>query len=203
MKSFQIISMLTGCFLLTNLSQPLGAQSTGNTVTQGTFKTIYDMLRDVPGLDVKPGNGKSGGTVTVRGTGSLTKQSQPLFVVDGIIYSGDIANINPQDVDVIYVLKDAASTTAYGAQGAAGVIQITTKKGTGVTNNVVVATHNESAYTYFIDHKTKLKVFGQNDEMLIEGVIQKEENNVLVFIKKKKELLIPIKDIKRVEMVPE
>ena len=188
------------CFMLVVLSADLFAQTP---MPQRSYKTIFEMLKDVPGLEVRTSNDKSGGSVIVRGTGSLTKQPAPLFVVDGSIYSGDITSINPQDVESISVLKDAASTSTYGAQGAGGVIQITTKRGAGVTNNVVVANHNESAYTYFIAHKTPLKVFGLNDEVLIEGVIQKQQDSVLVFSKKKKEILIPIKNIKRVEMIPQ
>ena len=86
------------------------------------------MLRDVPGMDVKAIHNKNGGSVIARGISSLTNQKPPLFVVDGVVYGGDITNINPQDVDVITVLKDAAFASAYRAQGAAGVILITTKR---------------------------------------------------------------------------
>lgn len=188
------------CSLLLNLKEA-AAQLKPNNVTPGTYTTIFEMLRDVPGLDVKTSNDKRGASIIVRGTGSLKSQNPPLFVVDGSIYNGDIANISPQDVDAITVLKDAASTTAYGAQGSAGVILITTKKGNGVTSNAVISDYNKSAYTYFIEHKTPLKVIGFNDEIIIEGVIQKQQDSVLVFIKKKKELLISIKNIKKVEMI--
>ncbi|MEO7766180.1 MAG: TonB-dependent receptor plug domain-containing protein [Ferruginibacter sp.] len=178
------------------------AQAKANNVTQGTYKTIFEMLKDVPGLEVKATNERNGGSVIVRGTGSLNNQRSPLFVIDGSVYGGDIASINPQDVDAISVLKDAASATAYGAQGAGGVILITTKHGMQAVNNPVVTSHTESAYSYFIDHKTKLKVIGLNDEVLIEGVILKQQDSSLVFIRKKKELLIPVSSIKKVEMVP-
>jgi TonB-dependent SusC/RagA subfamily outer membrane receptor len=161
------------------------------------------MLRDVPGLDVKITNDRSGGTIIVRGISSLSNQKPPLFVVDGNIYSGDIGSINPQDVEDISVLKDAASTSAYGAQGAFGVILITTKKGSTPTSNAVVSNYNKSAYTYFIEHKTPLKVFGLSDEIIVEGVIKEQRDSTLVFIKKKKELLVPIKNIKKVEMIPQ
>jgi len=170
---------------------------------EGTYRTIFEMLRDVPGLEVKTSNDKTGGSVIVRGIGSLTNQRPPLFVVDGVIYTGDISNINPQDVDGISVLKDAASASAYGAQGAAGVILITTKKGQGVSRQAVVSNYNTSAYTYFIEHKTPLKVFGHNDSVLIEGVIQKQQDSVLIFIQKRKEVKVPVRDIKRVEMIRE
>ena len=185
------------------ISDVATAQSKANTLPPGIYKTIFEMLRDVPGLEVSTSSDKSGGTVTIRGVGSLRNQKNPLIVVDGTIYGGDISSINPQDVDGISILKDAASATAYGAQGAAGVILITTKKGSGVTNSEVVNSHSESAYTYFIEHKTPLKVFGADDKVIMEGVIQKQVDNSLVFIKKRKEILIAIKDILRVEMIRE
>ena len=141
------------------------------------------MLRDVPGTEVKAINNKNGGSVIVKGTSSLTNQKPPLFVVDGVIYGGDITNINRQDVDVITVLKDAASASAYRVQGAAGVILITTKNGSAGVNNAVVKNHNESACAYFIEHKTKLKLIGLNDEIIITGVVQKEQDSSLIFYK--------------------
>lgn len=201
MKTIKQIVILSCCFYLLLISPNSSAQAPTNKVTPGTYKTIYEMLRDVPGLDVKITSDRSGGTVIIRGTGSLNNQKPPLFVVDGSIYSGDITNINPQDVDAISVLKDAASAAAYGAQGAAGVIIITTKKGEGVTTNAVVSNYSKSAYTYFIEHKTPLKVIGHDDKVIIEGIIQGQKNNSLVFIKKKKKILIPVRDIKKVEMI--
>ncbi|MCW3089006.1 MAG: TonB-dependent receptor plug [Ferruginibacter sp.] len=191
--------LLIGCLVIAG--SHLFAQAKPNNVTQGTYKTIYEMLKDVPGLEVKTSNDRNGGSIIVRGTGSLNNQKPPLFVIDGTVYGGDISSINPQDVDAISVLKDAASATAYGAQGAGGVILITTKKGNPFINNAVVTNHTESAYTYFIDHKTKLKVIGLNDEVLVEGVIQKQQDSSLVFIKKKKLILVPVSSIKKVEMI--
>jgi len=201
MKSLQALVLLVA---ITCFSGQVLAQAKANTLTQGTYKTIFEMLRDVPGLEVQLSNDKSGGSITIRGTTSLKNQRPPLFVIDGSIYGGDITNINPQDVDAISVLKDAASTGAYGAQGAFGVIVITTKNGKGVVaREAVVESHTGSAYTYFIEHKTQLLVYGLNDEIIVKGVIQKQRDNSLVFIVKRKELLVPISSINRVEMVPE
>jgi TonB-dependent SusC/RagA subfamily outer membrane receptor len=190
------------CFLLVSvLSAQAQKSSDGG---QPVYKSIYEMLRNVPGLEVTI-NAKGAGSVIVRGAGSLTRQTAPLYVVDGVIFTGDISSINPNEVYQISVLKDAASTTAYGAQGAAGVIQIVMKKGSTVSNQPApapVVTHTESAYTYFIEHKTKLKVIGLDDNVIIEGVIQEQRGESLVFKKKKTEQLVPIKDIKRVEMLP-
>ena len=175
--------------------------SAQNRLTIGTYKNIYDMLKDVPGLDVTTNGGKAG-SIIIRGISSLKSQQQPLFVVDNAIYNGDIMNINVQDVENISVLKDAASLTAYGAQGSAGVIIISTKKGTIISNGPVVENYNQSAYAYFIEHNTNLKIIGLDDKTIIEGIIKKQVDTVLVFIKKRKEVIVPIKLIKRVEMLP-
>ncbi len=191
------------CMGVLSISNIVTGQSKATSLPSGTYRNIFDMLKEVPGLDVRSSNDKNGGTVTIRGIGSLSNQKNPLIVVNGAIYGGDLSGINPQDVEGISVLKDAASATAYGAQGAAGVILITTKKGGSVPNSAVVSSHTESAYTYFIEHKTPLKVFGADDQVIMEGVIQKQVDNSLVFIKKRKEVLIAIKDILRVEMIRE
>jgi len=67
--------------------------------------------------------------IRVRGGGSITQDNSPLYVVDGFIVNS-ISDIAPTDIASIDVLKDAASTAIYGAQGANGVIVITTKSGT-------------------------------------------------------------------------
>ena len=172
-----------------------------NKLTQGTYKNIYDMLKDVPGLEVTTNGGKAG-SIIIRGLGSLKSQQQPLFVVDNSVYNGDIMNINTQDVENISVMKDAASATAYGAQGNAGVIVITTKKGSTFTSQPTVESYNKSAYSYFIEHKTNLKIIDLNDKVLMEGIIEKQVDSLLVFIKRRKEINIPIRLIKKVEMVP-
>jgi len=65
--------------------------------------------------------------VRIRGTSSLTASNDPLYVIDGV--TGNINNINPNDIESIEILKDASSTAIYGAAGANGVILITTKSG--------------------------------------------------------------------------
>jgi TonB-dependent SusC/RagA subfamily outer membrane receptor len=177
------------------------AQAKANTPIQGTYRTIFDMLKDVPGLEVRNTNDKTGGSVVIRGIGSLTNQKPPLFVLDGVIYNSDITNINAQDVESISVLKDAASATPYGAQGASGVILITTKKGGMTQRQAQVNTHDEGAYSYFINQKMALNVIGWDDKSIVKGIAQEKRDSSLVFIVKKKELLVPIKKIARVELI--
>ena len=57
----------------------------------------------------------------------MSSSNAPLYVVDGVPYDGDMSSINPQDIESLSVLKDAAANSIYGARGANGVILITTK----------------------------------------------------------------------------
>ncbi len=85
----------------------------------------------VAGVQTQSANGQPGSsaTVRIRGVGSLYASNTPLYVLDGMPYDGDIAAINPSDIESMTVLKDAAAAALYGARGANGVILITTKRG--------------------------------------------------------------------------
>lgn len=84
-----------------------------------------------PGIQAVAASGQPGtsATIRIRGIGSLNASSAPLYVVDGNPFSGDLSSINPNDIESISVLKDAASSALYGSRGANGVIIITTKTG--------------------------------------------------------------------------
>lgn len=84
-----------------------------------------------PGIQTTTPSGAPGSSpgIIVRGFGSYSLSSGPLYVVDGVIYDGGFSNINPDDIESISVLKDAATTALYGSKGANGVVMITTKKG--------------------------------------------------------------------------
>lgn len=84
-----------------------------------------------PGLQIVNSSGAPGAnsSILIRGLGSITASNDPLFVVDGVPYAGDLNTISPTEIESITVLKDAASTTLYGSRAGNGVILITTKKG--------------------------------------------------------------------------
>ncbi len=71
----------------------------------------------------------SDATIFIRGVGSVNASSNPLYIVDGAPYDGDLNSINPGDIESINVLKDAASTALYGSRAGNGLIIITTKQG--------------------------------------------------------------------------
>ena len=85
----------------------------------------------IPGLQINNTSGQltSSPSITIRGIGSIYSDTQPLIVVDGMPYDGDLNLLNSSDIESMTVLKDAASNALYGARGANGVIMITTKRG--------------------------------------------------------------------------
>ncbi|WP_418306343.1 SusC/RagA family TonB-linked outer membrane protein [Phocaeicola sp.] len=85
----------------------------------------------VAGVQILSDNGQPGESakVRIRGVGSINAGMEPLYVVDGVPYDGELSSINSADIETMTVLKDAASTALYGARGANGIIMITTKKG--------------------------------------------------------------------------
>lgn len=84
----------------------------------------------IPGLNI--GQVTSAGStpsMSIRGTNTLSGNSDVLIVLDGIIYTSSLSSLNPNDIASVDVLKDASATAVYGAQAANGVVLITTKKG--------------------------------------------------------------------------
>ncbi|WP_285011041.1 SusC/RagA family TonB-linked outer membrane protein [Pedobacter faecalis] len=96
-------------------------------------KTVQDILRGTPGLRVgyNP-SAKGGGEIEIRGRRSVYDEgghNSPLLILDGMIFYGELSEINPDDIAQIDILKDASAAAIYGAKAASGVIIITTKKG--------------------------------------------------------------------------
>ena len=85
-----------------------------------------------PGVQILSSSGDpaAGGsnTIRIRGIGSMSASNSPLVILDGMPYDGALSDINPNDVESMSVLKDAAASAIYGARGANGVILITTKR---------------------------------------------------------------------------
>ena len=99
-------------------------------------KTVQDVLRGTPGLTVGYGESdagaKGGGSMKIRGQRSVYTDgghNDPLLILDGMFFYGELSEINPDDIAQIDVLKDASAAAVYGARAANGVIIISTKKG--------------------------------------------------------------------------
>lgn len=111
----------------TGSAKVVGAEKLSNSQVSAVTSAL---VGQVAGVQLSQSNGAPGSTpsIRIRGFSSITAGKEPLYVVDGMPYDGDINNINPSDVESMTVLKDAASNALYGARGANGVIMITTKK---------------------------------------------------------------------------
>ncbi|MEO7976734.1 SusC/RagA family TonB-linked outer membrane protein [Flavobacterium sp.] len=131
----------------------------GNTTTKsftGTFKQVkaevlerknvtnisQALAGEIAGVRVITTSGQPGSdaTVKIRGIGSVNASSDPLYVVDGVPYSGNLSSINFADIESTTVLKDASATAIYGSRGANGVIIITTKTGKSGRSYIQVET---------------------------------------------------------------
>lgn len=107
---------------------------TGEKLSNKNVSNLSQALAgEVAGVRVINTSGQPGtaATIRIRGLGSVNGNRSPLYVVDGIPYTGNINAINMADVESTTVLKDATATAIYGARGANGVIIVTTKTGKG------------------------------------------------------------------------
>lgn len=103
------------------------SQITSKDLANRPVNTVAQMIQGtMPNVKVAVGSGApgQGGSINIRGTGSINGDS-PLVLVDGV--PGDLNRLNPSDIESISVLKDAASAAIYGARGAFGVVLVTTK----------------------------------------------------------------------------
>ena len=87
---------------------------------QGRVAGVNVVSDGIPGGSVK---------IRIRGTNSINKSNEPLYVVDGMVRESGLEGINPEDIQSMQILKDASSTAIYGSRGANGVVIITTKSG--------------------------------------------------------------------------
>ena len=141
-------------------------------------KTVQDMLRTgVAGLSVGIETDTKGNTsMMVRGKNNLRATStdksslEPLIVLDGVIYSGQMTDINPNDIESITVLKDATATAIYGARAANGVIVVTTKKGSLGKARFNVNAKVGTSFVGKIDHNYRTTNLDKYKEIWTEGL---------------------------------
>ncbi|WP_299230192.1 TonB-dependent receptor [uncultured Bacteroides sp.] len=114
-------------------SEEIGKIQSSNVANALSGKVSGVQLNNVSGQP-----GATSPTIRVRGISSINAGNDPLIVLDGVPYDGDMNNISSQDIESMTVLKDAASNALYGARGANGVIIITTKKGNSGKARVTV-----------------------------------------------------------------
>ena len=125
----------------------------------------------VPGMTItSSGSPSSEAKVQIRGIGSMGGSStDPLYIVDGMPYSGSLNNLNASDIESMQVLKDAASASIYGSRAANGVIVITTKK--GKKGDKVNIDFNASVSMAWMTNKMKLLNTQQYATALVQAAL--------------------------------
>jgi TonB-dependent SusC/RagA subfamily outer membrane receptor len=184
------------CFIVFFVGQMNCFAQTTQDISSGVARNIFDLLRTIPGVEIGANAGMKTPQVFVRDARNMRGKIAALFVVDQAIYEGDIASLNPMDIASAAVLKDAASTAAYGARGFGGVILITTKKGNNSTMPAI-NTYGKSAYQYFISNGTELRVIGKDGKTIATGSIKRETDSSILL--RKKEILKT--NIEKVEII--
>ncbi|MCF8282898.1 MAG: TonB-dependent receptor [Bacteroidales bacterium] len=160
-----------------------------STLTGNIAKLDGDRLKDLPvssmeqglqgktaGVFIESANGKPGGAVRVRirGAGSITASNQPLYIVDGVPISVDaqnisggalnpLADLNPNDIESVEILKDASAGAIYGSRAANGVVLITTRKGkagkTNIEANFQMGSSTPTGKREFLNREQYIQMF--------------------------------------------
>ena len=126
---------------------------------------------NAPGVQVNGTTGAPGSSpsIIIRGIGTVTGTTAPCYVVDGVIFNGDISDLNPNDIESLTVLKDAASCAIYGVRGSNGVVLITTKKAKSKDRVEVSLQIREGMYTRGLPQYDRLGVPDWMDMTYIEA----------------------------------
>ena len=119
---------------------------------QGRIAGVEVMNSGTPGGDIK---------IRVRGSSSINKSNEPLYIVDGIARESGLEGISPEDIQSIQVLKDASSTAIYGSRGANGVVLVQTKTGKAGQTQVVFDASVGFSNAYHIPEKMSTKEYAQ------------------------------------------
>lgn len=185
------------CFIFSAIISLYTSAQTTQDPSSGAVRNIFDMLRTVPGIEISLNTGiNSQQQVYIRNARNLKGKVPASFVVDRVIYDGDISLINPLDIAEITVLKDDAASAAYGARAFGGIILINTKNGKGILPPQIHS-YNKSAYQYFISKEIEIRVIGKDNKTIATGIISKETDSS-IFIRKKEILK---NKIEKVEIV--
>jgi TonB-linked SusC/RagA family outer membrane protein len=128
------------------------------------ISNVFNALEGAaPGIQVNAGSGQpgEGPNIRIRGVGSINASSEPLYVVDGVPFEGNISALSTDDIESMSLLKDASASALYGARAANGVVMVTTKKGKrgshhiqvramqGITSRAIPEYERVNAFEYY------------------------------------------------------
>ncbi|HVI48536.1 MAG TPA: TonB-dependent receptor [Chitinophaga sp.] len=148
---------------------------TAEKITQvnGVSNVSQALQGHIAGVQVNQASGQPGEfmRIKIRGTTSIGASSNPLYVVDGLPLDGLTAQLNPDDIERVEVLKDASATAIYGSRGANGVVMITTKKGKIGKPNVVY-----SGYYGIQRLRKKIDLVNAREFATLQNEVAKNDN---------------------------
>jgi TonB-linked SusC/RagA family outer membrane protein len=130
---------------------------------------------EVAGVNVINTSGQPGttSTIRIRGFGSVNGNRDPLYVVDGVPFSGSLNSINPSDIKTTTILKDASATAIYGSRGANGVILITTKSGSSTGDDYIEVDVRTGVNDQVIPRYDVLRSPETYTELVYEGILNR------------------------------
>ena len=158
-----------------DLTGSVGVVETKDFKTSNT-DPMASLQGKVPGMTIRSNGSPSGeASVQIRGIGSMGGSSTaPLYIVDGVPFSGSLNSLNSADIETMQVLKDAASASIYGSRAANGVIVITTKKGKKGDN--INIDFNASVSVAWMSQKMKLLNSQQYATALVQAALNDGKN---------------------------
>lgn len=167
----------------------VGSVKMSNIAEEKTASLDLKLAGQLAGVTVNQVTGTPGGgvAINIRGAGSVGAGDDPLYVVDGFPltpgfdqYSNPLSTINPDDIESITVLKDAASTAIYGSRGSNGVILITTKRAKPGDASVTLDTYT-GIQTILPQSKLKMMTASQFAEWRIEAIQDNDRTKGIPF----------------------
>lgn len=144
----------------------------GDKVANTPVANVADVLQGkIPGLQVFTSSGEpaAGSTMMMRGVSSFNAGTEPLVILDGTPVSSSILNsLNPNDIESVVMLKDAASTSIYGSRAANGVMYVTTKRGNAAQSMVQI--RMQTGFSTMVDNKNYQLMTGPEQILFEEKV---------------------------------
>ncbi|HUN01989.1 MAG TPA: TonB-dependent receptor [Niabella sp.] len=162
----QVVVVGYGTQKKSDLTGSVGHINDKSIAERSAFNIEQSLAGKIAGVNVQTNSGRPGGrtSISIRGYSSINASNDPLYVIDGIIWTAGINDLNPNEIKSIDILKDASATAIYGTRGSNGVILITTKRGETGSN---VSFENYIKINW-LPRDRKLDVLNSKEFMFIE-----------------------------------
>ena len=160
-----------------DITGSVSSVKTSELLSAPTSSTVQALQGRVAGVVIQNTNGSpsGGSTIRIRGANSLTYGNDPLIIIDGV-QDGNIGSLNPNEIESMEILKDAAALSVYGSKGANGVILVTTKKG-----KIGKPLFSYSGFVSFDNIRKTLPFLDSNEYATLVNEAQKENDLNVIF----------------------